>query len=511
MTTRLLVGDDTGNLLQGGNDSDLIYGFNPQGPQAQITGITANRVATGLNQPLFATAPPGDASRLFIVGKTGRIDVLDLSTGQLQPQPFLNLSAEIAAPGEQGLLGLAFHPAFATNGLFYVNLNNVNGDTEIRRYQAAPSANQADPASAQLVLAVDQPNGFTNHKGGWLGFGPDGYLYAGLGDGGGAGDPFNNAQNPDSLLGKILRLDVNADAFPADPAQNYAIPVSNPFASGAGADEVWAYGLRNPWRASFDRGPGDLYIADVGQNASEEINLGSAGTNYGWRVFEGLEPFTPGPLTGGVATPPIHAYSRASGTSITGGYVYRGESEGLHGQYFFADFGSSRVWTLQNNGIAWSAVERTQQIVTDAGAIDQPTSFGEDARGNLYLTDLDGDVFRLTPQTASNDLGDQLLGGGGDDMIFGGSGVDLLRGDAGNDTLTGGRGADVFAFAPGGGADLVNDFNGAEGDRVQMAGGLTQVFSDHLGGALATFSDGSSVLLAGLSPDQVSPGWFVPG
>ncbi|MBP2311619.1 PQQ-dependent sugar dehydrogenase [Azospirillum soli] len=511
MATRLLVGDDGANLLQGGSESDLIYGFNPQGPQAQITGITANRVATGLDQPLFATAPPGDASRLFIVGKTGRIDILDLSTGQILPQAFLNLSAEIAAPGEQGLLGLAFHPAFARNGLFYVTLNNVNGDTEIRRYQAAPSANQADPASAQLVLAVDQPDGLTNHKGGWLGFGPDGFLYAGLGDGGGGGDPFNNAQNTNSLLGKILRLDVNADAFPADPARNYAIPADNPFASGGGAAEVWAYGLRNPWRASFDRGLGDFFIADVGQNAWEEIDLGAPGANYGWRVLEGLEPFAPGPLTGGAAIPPIHVYGHASGTSITGGYVYRGESEGLHGQYFFADFGSARVWTLQNNGVSWLATERTRQIVTDAGSIDQPTSFGEDARGNLYLTDFDGDVFRLTPQTISNDLGDQLLGGGGNDLTFGGSGVDWLLGESGNDTLVGGRGADVFVFAPGGGTDLVSDFNGAEGDLVLMTGGLTHVLSEQLGGTLATFSDGSSVLLAGLPPDQVSPGWFVAG
>lgn len=510
MATQLLVGDDAGNEVRGGAGPDVIYGFNPQGPQAQITSITASRVATGLDQPLFVTAPPGDASRLFIVEKTGRIDILDLYSGKVLPQPFLNLSDQIVTAEEEGLLGLAFHPDFAMNGLFYVNLVNRNGDTEIRRYQAEPAGNVADPATGQIVIGVDQPN-FTNHKGGWLQFGTDGTLYAGLGDGGGTGDPDNNAQNTGRLLGKILRLDVNADGFPADPARNYSIPADNPFVGTSGAGEVWAYGLRNPWRPSFDRATGDLYIADVGQNREEEINIGAKGGNYGWPVLEGRLSYKPGVLTGGSSIAPIYTYDHDVGRSITGGYVYRGPSDGLQGQYFLSDFGSARLWTLQKTSSGWSVVDRTKQVMPDAGAINQPTSFGEDARGNLYLIDYDGDVFRLTPQVSSADMSDTLFGGDGGDMIYGGSSADWLEGDAGNDTLIGGPGADRFVVTPGGGADLVIDFNGSEGDQFQMAPGLRETgVTERLGGSLVTFSDGASMQLMGVPISQVSPSWFVP-
>lgn len=366
--------------------------------------ITATRIASGLDQPLYVTAPPGDTGRLFIVEKTGAILVLDLGSGGILEQPFLDLSGEVSTGGEQGLLGLAFHPDYAGNGVFYVNLTNRDGDTEIRAYRvSADDPNRADPAGS-LVMTVDQP--FANHNGGWLGFGPDGYLYIALGDGGSGGDPQNHAQNLDSLLGKILRIDVSADAFPGDGARNYAIPPDNPFAATPGADEIWAYGLRNPWRASFDSATGTLFIADVGQGAREEVDIGIAGGNYGWPTFEGDRLYSSRPLTGGDAIAPIAVYDHSQGFSITGGYVYRGPSTDLQGLYFYADFGSARVWTLQHDGSGWVSAERTSQIVTTAGTIDSPASFGEDAFGNLYVVDLDGEVFRLTGHAVAATAGE---------------------------------------------------------------------------------------------------------
>ena len=442
-SVNIIVGDDSGNTLTGTAGNDLIYGFDPNGPHSQVASISATRVATGLGQTLFAAAPPGDNGRLFIVEKTGTIKILDLNNGQILSTPFLNVSAQIATAGEQGLLGLAFDPNFAQNGYIYVNLINLAGDTEIRRYQvSATDPNVVNPASATLIISIDQPNA-ANHKGGWLGFGPDGYLYAALGDGGGGGDTFHNGQNMDSLLGKMLRLDVHSDAFPGDPNRNYAIPSDNPFVGVPGADEIWALGLRNPWRPGFDRATGDLYIADVGQGTWEEINIGINGANYGWNAFEGPAAFPGGdPVSGGTLTFPIHSYGRTVGQSITGGYVYRGVSEGLQGQYFFADFSSNKVFTLRFDGTSWIATDRTAQIKPDIGAINNPSSFGEDGRGNLYLVDIDGDVFRLTPNGTSADQADDLQGLGGNDMLFGGSGNDTLDGGADNDTLYGGDGAD---------------------------------------------------------------------
>jgi len=442
----LIVGNDGSNALQGTSGNDLIYGFSPNGPQSQVSSIAATRVATGLTQPLFAVAPPGDFDRLFLVEKTGRIKILDLDTGQVLATAFLDVSGQITTASESGLLGLAFHPNFAQNGFFYVNLINTSGDTEIRRYQVSADPNQADAGSSTLVLTIDQPAGFGNHKAGWLDFGPDGYLYAALGDGGGAGDPFGNGQNINTLLGKILRLDVNSDAFPGDATRNYALPADNPFVGTAGADEIWAFGLRNPWRSSFDRGLGDLYIADVGQGQWEEINLGQIGANYGWNVYEGPAVFAGGTPTGGSAVPPIYYYDHGVGRSITGGYVYRGESEGLQGQYFFADFTNGRIFTLSFNGASWTAVERTSQISANIGAINNPSSFGEDALGNLYVVDFDGDIFRLTPIVSSADQGDVVSGLGGDDMLFGGSGDDTLDGGAGADFLYGGPGTDTASY-----------------------------------------------------------------
>jgi glucose/arabinose dehydrogenase len=240
----LIIGDDGNNSLSGTDGADLIYGFDPNGPQGNVSSIAATRVASGLSQPLFAGAPPGDFGRLFIVEKTGDIKILNLRTGQVLATPFLDVTGEVFTDSECGLLGLAFDPDFAHNGFFYVNLvTNTNGQiqTEIRRYQVSASdPNIADPASATTIITINQP--FGNHKGGWLGFGPDGDLYASLGDGGSGGDPFGNGQNIDSLLGKMLRIDVHGDDFPNDPLRNYKIPADNPFVGTAGAD---ASGLRD--------------------------------------------------------------------------------------------------------------------------------------------------------------------------------------------------------------------------------------------------------------------------
>jgi Ca2+-binding RTX toxin-like protein len=437
----LIVGNDGSNTLQGTTGTDVIYGYDPNGPQGQPSSILATRVATGLNQPLFAAAPPGDTGRLFLVEKTGQIKILDLVTGQVLATPFLDVSGQILTDGERGLLGLAFDPGFASNGFFYVDLINPAGDAEIRRYHA--SGNVADPASLTPIITIDQTTA-SNHKAGWLGFGPDGYLYNSSGDG---GLPPTSAQDINSLLGKILRIDVHGDDFPADATRNYAVPADNPFVGVTGADEIFALGLRNPWRPSFDRGLGDFYIADVGNVQYEEIDIGQKGANYGWPVFEGPVVLLGGTPTGGSAVPPIYYYDHSVGQSITGGYVYRGEGEALQGQYFFADFVQGKVFTLRFDGSTWVATDRTSQIMTDAGAVTNPTSFGEDARGNLYLTDFDGEVFRLTPMVASADQADVLHGLAGNDMLFGGSGNDTLDGGPGADIMLGGAGSDTVDYS----------------------------------------------------------------
>ena len=444
-----------------------------------------------MSQPVFVTAAPRDNDRLFIVEKSGQIKILDLDTRQVLATPFLDVSLQINTAGEGGLLGLAFDPNFAANRHVYVNLINTSGDTEIRRYTVSASdPNRADPSSSTLILSVDQPAGLSNHKAGWLGFGPDGYLYAALGDGGGGGDPGENGQNVNTLLGKMLRLDVSADAFPDDAARNYAIPSDNPFVGTAGADEIWALGLRNPWRNSFDRGLEQFFIADVGQGLWEEINLGSSGANYGWDVYEGPDGFEAGPLGPGTLTFPIHSYNHPGpqGGSITGGYVYRGESEGLHGQYFFADFVSGRISTLRFDGSSWIATDRTAQISADAGTINSPSSFGEDARGNLYVVDIGGEVFRLTPQWNSADLADTLEAGDGNDQIFAGAGGDALFGQNGDDTLWGMLGNDRLD-------------GGAGSDDLDGGAGADELFggdgADHLVGAA-----GADLLAGGSEADR---------
>ncbi|MCU0483028.1 MAG: PQQ-dependent sugar dehydrogenase [Chloroflexi bacterium] len=346
-------------------------------------------VADGLEAPLFVGSAGDGSGRLFIVEQGGRIRTI--RDGRLLAEPFLDIAARISTGGERGLLGLAFSPTFADDGRFFVNYTDAAGDTVVAEYRvSAADPDRADLASGRLVLAIDQP--YANHNGGDLAFGPDGLLWIGTGDGGSGGDPEGRAQRLDSLLGKLLRIDPD----PRDGAP-YAVPADNPFLGRDDArPEIWASGLRNPWRYSFDRATGDLWIGDVGQAAWEEIDVLRAGTlgrpNLGWNVMEGSHCFEPaeGCSTAGLV-PPVAEYGRDAGCSVTGGYVYRGEAiAGLAGTYLFGDFCSGTIWGLE------AAADRpaARVLLQTEMAI---ASFGEDEAGELYVSDLGGGrVFRLT-------------------------------------------------------------------------------------------------------------------
>jgi len=366
------------------------------------------RVGTGFVQPLYVTGIPDNSNRVLVVEQAGRIRILDPATGAIAPTAFLDLRGTISTDGERGLLGLALARDFATSGTFYVYLTNPTGAIELRRYRTlAGNRDQADPATADLLLTFPHP--LSNHTGGWIDFGPDGFLYVASGDGGGGGDPNNNAQNTGVLYGKMLRIDVAGDAFPADPARDYAIPSTNPFASGGGAPEVYAYGLRNPFRNSFDPATGNLFIGDVGQGAVEEIDLvppNRPGLNFGWARLEGTRSFTGIPPAN--ATPPVTEYLHGTGplegNSVTGGYVYRGPVEALQGLYIFGDFVRGRLWSVPASSLVFGQTlpssaftVRNTDFTPNAGAIGNVASFGEDQRRNLYIVDYDGEIFVIEP------------------------------------------------------------------------------------------------------------------
>jgi glucose/arabinose dehydrogenase len=348
---------------------------------AQPAPLAARLVADGLSQPVFVTAPKGDP-RLFVVEKTGTIRII--ADGKASEMPFLDISGSVSGGSEQGLLGLAFHPEFASNGRFYIDYTDRGGDTHVTAFTAAPGATRIDAGSGTDLLKIDQP--YANHNGGFVGFGPDGLLYIGMGDGGSGGDPRGNGQNTDALLGKILRIDV-------DHGSPYAIPAGNPFANGGGAKEVFAYGLRNPWRIAFD---GDqIYIADVGQNQWEEVDViatGDAGANLGWNVMEGERCYRSDKCDEGGKVKPVHVYSHDEGCSITGGYVYRGTAiPEIAGDYFFADFCSGKVWSFKlADGKAAELTDWTAML-----GKPQISSFGVDDAGEMYMTTLDGELYQI--------------------------------------------------------------------------------------------------------------------
>lgn len=350
---------------------------------AAATGLALERVAEGLENPLYVTAPPGDP-RLFVVEQPGRIRIV--RDGRLLPTPFLDLTQRVRSGGERGLLSLAFHPRYAANGHFYVNYTDRRGDTRIERYTVSRDPDRADPESALLILEVDQP--YSNHNGGHVLFGPDGMLYAGMGDGGSQGDPNGNGQSRGTLLGKLLRLDV-------DGPLPYAVPPDNPFAARQGPrGEIWAYGLRNPWRFCFDPPTGLLYIADVGQNSWEEINVAPAarpGLDYGWNVMEGAHCFRSRDCENAGRIAPAVEYGHGEGCSVTGGFVYRGRAmPALAGHYFYADY--CRGWIRSFKYERGAVGEQREWRDLDPG---QVLSFGHDAAGELYVCSQRGIVYRL--------------------------------------------------------------------------------------------------------------------
>lgn len=344
--------------------------------------IKVVRVATGLSSPLYLTAPAGDA-RLFVVEQPGRIRVI--KNGQLLATPYLDIRGKLTSGGERGLLGLAFHPNFASNGFFYVNYTDLRGNTKIERYHATPSSDVADASSGTTILGFDQP--YANHNGGMVLFGPDGMLWIGTGDGGSGGDPQGNGQKLGTLLGKMLRIDV-------DRGTPYAIPSDNPFVGQSGArGEIWAYGLRNPWRYAF--GDGLLYIADVGQNQWEEVNVVAASrprVNYGWNMMEGKHCYASASCAQSGLELPVLEYGHNDGCSITGGFVYRGSAiPALRGHYFYSDYctGFLRSFRYANG----AATDMREWKVGSLGAV---LSFGMDAAGEMYILSDNGNVYRIT-------------------------------------------------------------------------------------------------------------------
>lgn len=387
--------------------------------QPEWPTLTTELFASGFSQPTVITHPGDGSERLFVVERRGMIQIVDAS-GTTAPEPFLDIQARVRDSGsEEGLLGLAFPPGFGSVDHFYVYYTDLSGDNVLARYRLSGDPNRADPDSEEILLYFDHPT-YANHNGGHLAFGPDGYLYVATGDGGGAGDPQGNAQDLGSLLGKLLRLDVeipdpepegavsdgNSTSVTEAPyhlwlpviarqVPEYRIPPDNPFVGDPDArDEIWAYGLRNPWRFSFDRESGDLFIGDVGQASWEEIDYqpadSSGGLNFGWNIMEGAHCYNASSCDTTGLTLPIAEYPSEGECAVTGGYFYRGPDEAtMQGIYFFADYCSGRIWGLQLGDGDWAMQE----------LLDTPyfiSTFGEDEAGELYLSDYAGGaIYRL--------------------------------------------------------------------------------------------------------------------
>jgi glucose/arabinose dehydrogenase len=396
-------------LLAGGQ-------FPTREAQAQTgVAISVTPVIGGFSQPVHLTHAGDGSGRFFVVEQAGRIRVVQ--NGVIQTTPLLEITGRVKSGGEEGLLSVAFPPGFVGKKYFYVYYTNLNGDNQVSRFHLNPAGDLADPAREELIIYFNHPTN-TNHNGGQLAFGPDGYLYIGTGDGGGGGDPNGNAQNPASLLGKVLRIAVEPPppggasgplklflplAFKSALNLGYRIPPDNPFANNpVFRPEIWALGLRNPWRFSFDRLTGDLYIADVGQDTWEEVNfqpvIGGGGRNYGWNAMEGNHCYNSLSCNQTGFTLPVAEYPHTlvmhddNGCSVTGGFVYRGPGNpGLQGIYLFGDFCSGRLWGLRQNGPLW---QQQELLVTPHNI----STFGEDEAGNLYYADMTGGVIYRVDQ-----------------------------------------------------------------------------------------------------------------
>ncbi len=402
-------------------------------------------ISAGLVYPTCITHAPGDTNRLFVVEKAGRIRIVNLTNNTLVATSFLDIDSIVTGGAsvndEQGLLGLAFDPDYANNGQFYVYYTTSTTNV-VRRYTVSANPDVANLASGVTMLSWSDP--FSNHNGGWMGFGPDGNLYIAVGDGGSANDPSNRAQTLLNMkLGKILRI----KPVVGGTAPYYTIPSGNPFTAIAGASETWAYGVRNPWRCSFDRQTGDFWMADVGQGAVEEVNFVPAGTgagfNYGWRCTEGTSCTGLSGCTcnGASLTPPIHTYTHSTGVSITGGYVYRGcAMPDLQGVYFFADYGNiistNYIWSFRYvGGVMSEFTNRTAQLrnsVSGGLVVDQISTFGEDANGEIYIADHgNGNIYKIIPSTGEVVCPDPVLGDLNDDGIVDGADLGALLGQWG--------------------------------------------------------------------------------
>lgn len=361
--------------------------------------IQVEEVAKGFERPLWVGVAKGFAGKLWVVEQAGQIWIIDEKTGEREKQPFLDIRSIVSRQAnEEGLLGLAFSPDFQKSGRFYVNFTDKEAQTQIVRY-TSEDRQTTSPSTAEVILKY--PSEFNNHNGGWLGFGPDNMLYIANGDGGSSNDPNRHGQALDSYLAKILRIDVS-------PKVGYKVPADNPFLSNKSAKpEIWAYGVRNPWRCSFDRETGDFWMGDVGQNHMEEINFiekgKAAGANYGWRLREG-EIETPKNEVGGPAPEnaiePVYTYKHGGGDregrSVTGGYVYRGPIKELQGRYIFADYQNPRIWSFElKRGKPTGFKDHTKDLQPKDGRINLISSFAEDLEGNLFIIDHTGPIYRI--------------------------------------------------------------------------------------------------------------------
>ena len=385
----LLVAIPLGMALLAGCGGGNSSGTTPPPPPGPLT-LALSPVVSGLNAPVDVQTPGDGSGRLFVVEQAGSIRVV--KNGALLLAPFLDIHRQVDFGGEKGLLGLAFHPNFSQNRRFFVNYDRVVGgqmQTVISEFLSSSSnPDLADPASERILFTVDQP--FPNHKGGQLTFGPDGFLYIGLGDGGSAGDPMGNGQSRQTLLGKMLRIDVDHTS----PGLQYAIPSDNPFVNGVDRGEIWAYGFRNPWRFSFDRTSGRLFVGDVGQDKFEEIDIAQKGGNFGWNIMEGLHCFNPASgCNMANLILPILEYDHSEGDAVIGGHVYRGAAiPQLVGTYLLSDFETGTIWGLTENADGtWS---RATLLSTGKNI----SSFGRDEAGELYVLDYSGALLRIVAQ-----------------------------------------------------------------------------------------------------------------
>jgi glucose/arabinose dehydrogenase len=370
----------------------LLAGCGTSSSSPGPTAVNTQVVASGFSSPLDLEQPNDNSGRLFVVEQGGTIRIMQ--NGAVLPQPFLDISSKVMVQDEMGLLGVTFHPAFTSNRRFYVNYTrNSAGQFQsvIAEYLvSAANPNLADPTSERILLTVDQVNNFTNHKAGQLAFGADGFLYFTLGDGGSGGDPLGHGQNTQTLLGKMMRIDVNSTS----PGKQYAIPADNPFAAGGGLPEIYAIGFRNPWRFSFDKSSGRLFVADVGQDKFEEIDIVQKGGNYGWNTMEGAHCFNPPSgcnMTG--LSLPIVEIAHPEGEAVIGGFIYHGAAlTGMQGQYIFGDL-NGKIWSLTEN----SPNTFTRNTLATPGF--NISSFGQDAAGELYVVDIsNGRVLKIVPQ-----------------------------------------------------------------------------------------------------------------